>query len=397
MRKILLLSALLVAVACDSSDARFSLEGAIRNAQEGEMICLSYPVKRDGIWREQIDTAYVEGGKFSFEGDVSDVVPAYISFENMDGARIYIEPARIAFSAERNMLYDYELRGLSVDDELRAYNDAFGGYNKAIYEILSRAQQKNQEWAKAYDAGMENVDELWAEFYAIVVEHHAMAAEWPAMAREFIAAHPDFEIVPNLIAEMTLDGSDVAVEQLYANLTAAQRESAMGELLSIRREIAQLRGGEVGSRALNFALEAIDGGVVRLSECYADGYVLLDFWASWCRPCIAEIPAVRDLHKKYGDVLQILSISVDEDKTQWHEAVAQHNLSEWPQLRAKLSDDVDSYYFREQADISLAYGVELIPCFLLVDRQGVIVGRWSHLTDDAVDEIVAILQRDDLV
>lgn len=397
MRKILLLSALLVAVACDSSDARFSLEGAIRNAQEGEMICLSYPVKRDGIWREQIDTAYVEGGKFSFEGDVSDVVPAYISFENMDGARIYIEPARIAFSAERNMLYDYELRGLSVDDELRAYNDAFGGYNKAIYEILSRAQQKNQEWAKAYDAGMENVDELWAEFYAIVVEHHAMAAEWPAMAREFIAAHPDFEIVPNLIAEMTLDGSDVAVEQLYANLTAAQRESAMGELLSIRREIAQLRGGEVGSRALNFALEAIDGGVVRLSECYTDGYVLLDFWASWCRPCIAEIPAVRDLHKKYGDVLQILSISVDEDKTQWHEAVAQHNLSEWPQLRAKLSDDVDSYYFREQADISLAYGVELIPCFLLVDRQGVIVGRWSHLTDDAVDEIVAILQRDDLV
>jgi thiol-disulfide isomerase/thioredoxin len=78
--------------------------------------------------------------------------------------------------------------------------------------------------------------------------------------------------------------------------------------MTIRNEISKVSGGKVGSKALDFTLGTIDGGRVSLSEYYEKGYTLLDFWASWCVPCIGEIPKVRELHNKYGDILQVLSI-----------------------------------------------------------------------------------------
>lgn len=386
MRKSLIWCALLLGVACGRDDARFTLEGRLGGAEEGEMVCLSYPMKRGDTWYEQVDTAYVENGSFSFEGVVEDVVPAYLHFENMDYAKIYIEPSCITFSAERDALYDYTLQGLSIGDEIAEYNVAFGGYDKVIYELLHQVQQKNKEWVAAYDSGAENVDELWAEFYALVLEHHAIAARWPELAEEFVRTHPDYKIVPNIIAGLVEYGE---VEALYDNLSDVQRDSAMGELLAIKRDIAQTCGGSVGGRALDFALEEVRGGVVRLSECYARGFVLLDFWASWCRPCIGEIPRVKELNEMFGEGLQIISVSVDHDETEWREAVEQYDLDAWPQLRVSRPNDADSYYFPEQADLSLAYGVEEIPCFMLVDTEGMIVGRWTHLTNEVIAEIEA--------
>lgn len=386
MRKGLIWCVLLLVVACGRDDARFTLEGRLGSAEEGEMVCLCYPTKRGDTWYEEVDTTHVESGTFSFEGVVADVVPAYLHFENMDFAKIYIEPSRITFSAERDALYDYTLQGLSIDDEIAEYKETFGGYDGVIYELLHQVQLKNRAWAAAFESGAENVDELWTEFYALVLEHHAIAARWPVLAEEFVRTHPDYTIVPNIVAGLVEYGE---VESLYENLSEGQRGGAMGELLVIKRNIGRTCGGEVGGSALDFALEEARGGVVRLSECYARGFVLLDFWASWCRPCIGEIPRVKELNKRLGDELQILSVSVDQDDAQWREAIEQYDLDAWPQLRVSRPDAADSYYFREQADLSLAYGVEEIPCFMLVDTDGVIVGRWAHLTNEVITEIEA--------
>lgn len=83
----------------------------------------------------------------------------------------------------------------------------------------------------------------------------------------------------------------------------------------------------------------------------------------------------------------MLSISIDEDTAQWHNAIKQHNLTEWEQLIINRPADADSYYFREQSDLSIAYNVTQIPCYILIDRQGVVIGRWPHLTED-VEEVI---------
>ena len=161
--------------------------------------------------------------------------------------------------------------------------------------------------------------------------------------------------------------------------------------MMIRYGISELNGGEVGSRALDFTLTTASGDKTTLLQYITDRYLLLDFWASWCHPCVEEIPKVRQVYAEYGDRLQIVSISVDENQDKWREAVALHNIIEWPQLIIEVPEDADDYYFSEQANPSYAYKIQQIPCFILIDSDGMIVGSWSHLTRETVAEIASII------
>ena len=392
MKRVLLSICCIVLLAACNGGRGFVIEGTMKNAEEGEMVCLSYPIKRDGVWLKQCDTTYVDSGKFRFEGEVSGIVPAALSMQNMDCVEIFLEPANIKFSAERSTLYDYSLSGLSVDDDLMEYLRAFESHNKAVYEKRYEVMRKNEECVEANNAGSPNADTLWAEFYAIVMEHHAIGAKWPNLAVEFIRSNPNNSLVPSVIDGLIDYEYDATiVDSLIASSTERQRNSPLWELMTIHRDISRLNGGEVGSKALDFTLRSIDGSRVVLSECYAEGYILIDFWASWCRPCINEIPKLKSLYSTCSDRLQILSLSVDREEVEWREAVAQHNLSEWPQLIVERKEDADSYYFPSQADVSLAYDVQEIPCFILIDSNGLIVGRWSHLTPEVVAEIECII------
>lgn len=387
MKRVLILTVIALLVSCKSG-SDFRLTGTIANAEDGEMICLSYPVKSGDIWYKQCDTAYLDNGKFQFRGCVDGVVPAEITFRNLDCAQLYLEPSRLKFRAERSALYDYTLSGLSIGDDLKQYRQAFAEYDKEVYEKNHEVLLKNSEWLAATEAGLDSADDLLAQFYAMVAEHRAMNNRWQKMAIEFVKSHPNSALVPNIIDRLISFGCDEqTIEPLINALTVDQQRSTLGSLMAVRHEISKLNGGKVGSKALDFTLGTINGGSVKLSECYQKGYVLLDFWASWCIPCIYEIPKLREIHKLYGDKLQILSISADEDIVEWHDAVSQHNLTQWQQLIAQRASDADNYYFPEQVDITLAYDIELIPCFILIDSNGNIVGRWSHITPETKAEI----------
>lgn len=375
-------------VACNSS-SQFTLDCTITNAAQGEMVCLIYPVKHEGIWYKQCDTAYINNGKCCFKGKVDDVVPASLVFANMDELNIYIAPSNTKLCAERSTIYDYSIGGLKIDEEVKEYNRFFSTLNKEIHEKQHLIQRKSEEYASAYANNADNAQTLALEFYSLIAEYKAMIPEWSVMAVKFINSHPDYAIIPNIIDRLAHSGYNFSeIELLCKNLSDEQRQSTLGELMSIRCEIAKSNCGIVGSKALDFTLNSIDNQRVTLSECYRQRVVLLDFWASWCGPCIKEIPEVQKLYSLYKDRLQIISISVDEGKEQWQDAIAKYELSQWYQLIANNNEEC---YFAEQANTALAYGVEQIPCFILIDTNGTIIGRWSHLTADVTKEIEQLI------
>ncbi|MBE6175805.1 MAG: DUF4369 domain-containing protein [Rikenellaceae bacterium] len=195
MRQCFVICAIMLLASCRSNiDNQFTIDGCIDGAEEGEMICLSYPIKQGEIWKWQYDTTYISEERFCFRGCVDDLRAASLSFPNMDYVNLYIEPARIAFKSKRNALYDYTLQGLSVDNELAEYRNTFGELERELWSNHHLLQRKNEEWIAAYNSGAEDYQEPMAEFYALVAEHRTMNHRWTSLAAEFVQAHPQVYI-----------------------------------------------------------------------------------------------------------------------------------------------------------------------------------------------------------
>ena len=122
----------------------------------------------------------------------------------------------------------------------------------------------------------------------------------------------------------------------------------------------------VGAIAPDLAFPDPDGNVRKLSDLRGK-VVLLDFWASWCRPCRGENPHVVAMYQKYHDKgFEVFSVSLDRDKESWKRAIAADGLV-WPNHVSDLK-----YWSSEAARI---YGVSSIPSTFLLDQNGRIIAK----------------------
>lgn len=112
----------------------------------------------------------------------------------------------------------------------------------------------------------------------------------------------------------------------------------------------------------NIVLNDVNGNAISL-ESLRGKVVLIDFWASWCRPCRMEIPNFKKLYEKYHDAgFEVYSISVDNDASAWIKALDQEQMP-WANVR-----DDKKYY-------SNKYNVSSIPFTILIDREGKIIAK----------------------
>jgi len=115
--------------------------------------------------------------------------------------------------------------------------------------------------------------------------------------------------------------------------------------------------------APDFKLAGLDGAAIRLSELRGH-VVLISFWATWCRPCLEELPEFERLHLKYNNRgLRILSISIDRDVKN-----VERQIEKYPVSFPVLNDPTGEVFIDR-------YEVTALPAVFLVNRSGIIVYR----------------------
>lgn len=275
--------------------------------------------------------------------------PYSISAAHIDSVAPSFYAGTVGLMKTRNVTID----GGNAQKQYAEYQQAMFPYTfaskQAHYDLFwaddkkSRSADREKELKEIYEAASQKED---------------------SARRAFIAQHPSYSISGLLLMEDLNSPFFYSESELNEVRDRMQQLDDPKRLEQVNRAIEASRKFLRESPYTDFAVGDTLNNELHLSDFTKNGkYVMIDFWASWCGPCRAAIPHVRELYHTYGDKLDILAISVDSEEPAWREAMAQEKM-EWTQLWA---GDERSKPLVEH------YGLSGIPFLLVLSPDGRII------------------------
>ncbi|MDE6050131.1 MAG: AhpC/TSA family protein [Paramuribaculum sp.] len=339
MKNKFLLGSLFLALTASCATAQksgnYSLTVNLSPDEDGMFVCLT-----DFDSGNKIDSALVADGVAKFNGNVD--APYYARLI-IDGNRIgdlIIEPTQIEWTPEsRTLKSEGQLQG-----KMQEMSAKLGDLTKQFRSLPD-------------DSTSEATRKAIIDRYNTIVDSTMVAN---------IDNPIGYMLFLDKASQMELGELDALLAK-YPKMQSSVRVQRSRQHLLVKQETS------VGKKYKDFAITN-DGVTQRLSDYVGpDHYTLVDFWASWCGPCIRETKVIKELYDKYnGKGLEFLGVAVWDEPQNTRKAIEQHQLP-WNMIINAQTIPTD------------LYGISGIPCIILIAPDGTIVSRDKQDADLVAD------------
>ena len=199
----------------------------------------------------------------------------------------------------------------------------------------------------------------------------------------YIRTNLDSPLSAFLLLQQPLDSANI-YDQLGENVRNSVFSGLLDNFMERYKEYTMAMKAKeevvVGAVVPDFTLEDTNGEPFTLSALRGK-YVIIDFWGSWCGPCIIGIPKMKSSYEKYKGKLEILGVACREESVNgWKEAVNQHKLP-WKNV-----------YNDKLSAVNVKYGIEGYPTKIVIDPEGIILIRESGEGEDFYTKLESVIK-----
>ena len=347
----ILVSATLTLFSCGGTDAtgeKVVITGNLQNVPQGVVVLSQYTDSRPKV----LDTLEIKSnGDFSFEFD-SISAPTFYEL-NLYGQRV----VKLAlFTEDVDVKFNFS-DPTSLQIEGSKDSKEMLKLEKLMEEYQVKVNQLNERY---YEAMSKNDAPVIQQ-----IQVDAMTLE----SQQVVSVKEMIESMGNSFASLAAIGLlnpqndfpfiDALVTELNDNYPGSPA------ILQMKQQLDELRALAVGQEAPDIVLPDPSGKSTKLSDLRGK-YVLIDFWAAWCKPCRQENPNVVRLYTQYNSKgFEVFGVSLDRSREDWIKAIADDRLN-WTQVS-------DLLYFNSAA--AELYQIQAIPATYLIDPDGKIIAK----------------------
>ncbi len=324
MKKLIVMAAAAVlAVGCSNNG--YVIEGQVAGIEDQTIYLMNNQ-------RENVDSTQIVAGAFKFEGEAEKPAQLYLATDH-PFAIVYVEKGSIAVAGSIEEPQTITVTGTPANDARTEYTKWEISFMESYRAATPEEQTAMEEeyYATIAERVAQNADNLFGvKLYLSEMSYGATATEMLEQVEKF---SPEMQLTDDVVQ--------------------------LKELATAKANV------EVGKPYTEVVQPNMEGEPVALSSVVGEGkYVLLDFWASWCGPCMREVPYLLETYKEYNAKgFEIFGVSFDRDAEAWKKAVESKEMN-WIHVS-------EVNYFDNQA--ATDYAVRSIPSNFLIGPDGTIV------------------------
>ncbi|MDO4194916.1 MAG: TlpA disulfide reductase family protein [Prevotellaceae bacterium] len=333
----------------------FTINGTSEGVVDGDTV---YLCQIKGFYQLiHLDSAIVKDGSYQFKGNADELRFLYVvpyhegSFKETGLGTVLIEPGEITLKTY--------LSAKKKDSEVK------GGVNTELWKkerALRTNSSDNEAIGKHWKVTMDSTATI----------DQKLAAQ---AAMDSLRVIQNNKMIDFIIENMPVPYCDLMLGSHFGGFNIEQKERILDafaknmpeapQYKKILAENAAKAATADGQPFIDFEMADVDGKMVKMSDIVKKNkYTLIDFWASWCGPCRAEMPNVVEAYNRFHDKgFEVVGVSLDSKRDDWVKAIDKLGLP-WIQV-----SDVKGW----QCEAAAPYNVKAIPANFLIDQNGTII------------------------